>query len=135
MKANLSFCLTWGLLIALVSAQAKLTDSWDMDSSCDGDRRKKLDDAFSDVVEMIRKARMDLYRVQEPRDNRKTSTSLSGTNWDRIARYLSFTFGLRPPNDRNQNGYDPEEENFKKVNYTMYGTLVQAEQLPAGGWH
>ncbi|KAF4995253.1 hypothetical protein FDECE_12860 [Fusarium decemcellulare] len=136
MRVTSAFTLLFGLFVSLVSAKAKLSDAWDVDSSCD-DKREQLDNAFSDVVEMVRKARMDLVRVQEPKLERKTQNYLSDVNWDRIARNLAATFGLQPPDDPTKNGFDPEEEHFKKVYYTivrMYGGLVQGDPMPEGGY-
>ncbi|KAJ3539207.1 hypothetical protein NM208_g5584 [Fusarium decemcellulare] len=136
MRVTSAFMLLFGLFIALVSAKAKLSDAWDIDASCDS-RREQLDNSFSDLVEMVRKARMDLFRVQEPKLQRKTQSYLSDVNWDRIARNLAVIFGLKPPEDPTKNGFDPEEEHFNKVNYTigrMYGGLVQGDAMPEGGF-
>lgn len=66
MKTSLSLCLVWGLFMTLVSARiiiVGLTDSWEIDSSCEGDKRGIIEEAFADVVEMICKARMDLFTI------------------------------------------------------------------------
>ncbi|KAF4436467.1 hypothetical protein F53441_13257 [Fusarium austroafricanum] len=134
-----------GLLITFVSAQRKpkvpkLTDSWEIDASCDeGGKRQRLETAFSDVVELIRKARADLAIIQQPQPPpRKTEVSRENTlKWNRIAKRIVGVFGIGPTEEIKKKGYDPTEENFKRVVDTfdrMHQGLIEGKIIPEKGF-
>jgi hypothetical protein len=115
MKTNLILSFIFTLLIIAVSAVSTLAQIWEVDESCDG-RRKELNAAFSDVRQMVMAARRDLFRIQEKKPDRKSSGPLGDYNWNRIARNMAVVFGLAPPHNMTQIGYNTTNEHFQQVN-------------------
>ncbi|KAJ4003970.1 hypothetical protein NW766_011825, partial [Fusarium irregulare] len=115
MKTNLTFPFIFTLFIIAISAVSTLDQIWEVDESCDG-KRKELDAAFSDVRKMVMAARRDLFRIQEKKPDRKSSGPLGDYNWNRIARNMAVVFGLAPPHDMYQSGYNTTNEHFQRVN-------------------
>ena len=125
MKYSLILSFIFALFITAALSVSTLDQIWEVDESCDKySRRQVLAKAFEDVKEMVIAARKDLFRIQEKKVRRKTSGPLSDANWDRIARNMAVTFGLTPPDDPFQNGYDTENEHFKKVNCMVYTFIL-----------
>ncbi|KAF5972646.1 hypothetical protein FBULB1_8668 [Fusarium bulbicola] len=116
-----------------VAAKPKLSDLWEIDDSCDGARLEKLEDAHSEIVELLTKVTNDLAHVQQPRPE----TRWGKPNWDRIARNLAGLFGLQSGDTFIENGCDPGEQHFSQVLYTydrMYQALVKGKTLPENGY-
>lgn len=122
MKINLTFSFLFALLITAGLAAPTLDQIWEVDESCN-EVRHALNTSFSAVREMVKAARRDLFRIQEKKIRRKISGPLNSTNWDRIARNMAVTFGLEPPADPYQNGYDTENEHFQQVNCMLSSLL------------
>ncbi|KAF9763127.1 hypothetical protein IL306_003246 [Fusarium sp. DS 682] len=111
----------------------RLADSWEIDDSCNGEKHAKLETAFSDIIVLISKVTLDLSKVQQP----QPVTQFEKLSWDRVARNLAGLFGITPPDDKTNSGYDPEEKHFKQVLYTfnrMYQGLVQGNTIPEKGF-
>ncbi|KAF5623060.1 hypothetical protein F52700_10373 [Fusarium sp. NRRL 52700] len=131
MKSSLAllFCLT----TSVIAAKPKLSDSWEIDDSCDAPRLEKLDEAHSEIVELLTKVTRDIAYVQQPRP----VTRWGKSNWDRISRNLAGLFGLQSGDAIIENGYDPGEQYFSQVLYTydrMYQALVKGKPVPQNGW-
>ncbi|KAF5538138.1 hypothetical protein FNAPI_11226 [Fusarium napiforme] len=128
-----SWPLIFCLVTSTVAAKPKLSDSWEIDDSCDGARLEKLEDAHSEIVELLTKVTNDLAHVQQPRP----ATRWGGPNWDRIARNLAGLFGLQSGDALIENGYDPGEQYFSQVLYTydrMYQALVKGKTVQENGY-
>jgi hypothetical protein len=109
MKSSLPLILY--LVTSTVAAKPKLSDSWEIDDSCDGARLEKLEDAHSKIVQLLTKVTNDLAHVQQPRP----ATRWGKRNWDRVARNLAGLFGLQSGDALIENGYDPGEQYFSQV--------------------
>ncbi|KAF4340660.1 hypothetical protein FBEOM_5376 [Fusarium beomiforme] len=123
------------LLFFIPSVFSKLSDSWEIDESCDGERLRTLESAHAEIVEILTKVTRDLSLVQQPKPT--SAKTRLGTSWNRIARNLAGLFGIPPPDDPAKNGYDPEEQYFKQVLYTydrMYQALVNGKAIPEKGY-
>ncbi|KAF5614470.1 hypothetical protein F25303_14139 [Fusarium sp. NRRL 25303] len=121
------------LATSAIAAKPKLSDSWEIDDSCDAPRLEKLEDAHSEIVELLTKVTRDLAHVQQPRP----ATRWGKTNWNRISGNLAGLFGLQPSDAIMENGYDPSEQYFSQVLYTydrMYQALVKGRAVPGNGY-
>ncbi|KAF5611665.1 uncharacterized protein FSUBG_2102 [Fusarium subglutinans] len=130
---NLSFALILSLTTSVIAAKSKLSDSWEIDDSCDPPRLEKLEEAHSEIVELLTKVTNDLAHVQQPRP----ATRWGKPNWNRISRNLAGLFGLQPNDAIIENGYDPGEQYFSQVLYTydrMYQALVNGKAVPENGY-
>lgn len=108
---RLSSALLFYLATSVIAAKPKLSDSWEIDDSCDAPRLEKLEDAHSEIVELLTKVTRDLAHVQQPRP----ATRWGKTNWNRISGNLAGLFGLQPSDAIMENGYDPSEQYFSQV--------------------
>ncbi|SCV45609.1 uncharacterized protein FFB14_08751 [Fusarium fujikuroi] len=130
---RLSSALLLYLATSAISAKPKLSDSWEIDDSCDAPRLEKLEDAHSEIVELLAKVTRDLAHVQQPRP----ATRWGKSNWNRISGNLAGLFGLQPSDAIIENGYDPSEKYFSQVLYTydrMYQALVKGRTVPENGY-
>ncbi|KAG5787201.1 hypothetical protein H9Q69_013722 [Fusarium xylarioides] len=128
-----SLALVFSLTASVTAAKPKLSDSWEIDDSCDAPRLEKLEEAHSEIVELLTKVTNDLAHVQQPRP----ATRWGKPNWDRISRNLAGLFGLQSGNAIIENGYDPGEQYFSQVLYTydrMYQALVKGRAVPEKGY-
>jgi len=123
MRTSLAFLFLFALFFTTVPAVTTFDDVWEVDESCD-EHRQELDAAFNDVREMVIAARRDLFRIQERKPGRKSSGPLGDANWDRIARNMAVTFGLTPPADPFENGFDIENEHFIQVNCKLSSSFL-----------
>ncbi|KAF5546547.1 hypothetical protein FMEXI_5570 [Fusarium mexicanum] len=130
---NLSFVLILSMTTSVIAAKSKLSDSWEIDDSCDPPRLEKLEEAHSEIVELLTKVTNDLAHVQQPRP----ATRWGKPNWNRISRNLAGLFGLQPNDAIIENGYDPGEQYFSQVLYTYdrtYQALVNGKAVQENGY-
>ncbi|KAF4334621.1 lipase 1 [Fusarium beomiforme] len=107
-------------------------DLWDVDDSC-ALHRDILNKAYNDAELMVVKSQEDLETLLDGRPQFSKQDASKVSNWDRIARAVTNTFGFVP----DKGGHNPNEEHYSNVMYVfdrMEKTLHQGIMVPENGY-